>query len=198
MEPGVLVILVVAAYVTSTVSGFIGMAGGMMLLTLMYAVGMPPELAIPIHACVQLVSNSTRTLVLFRHVRWGPFLCVAIAALPFPYFGLKLLALVDGAWSLLAVVSVIGLFLFSSAVLLGALGLDIAPRELHSSVTAAQFLTGMGLGSAAPVIAGAVAAVAGTAATFYVATVMFGVTLAIVLVLPSTKGSTPTPRFVAR
>ncbi len=109
-----------------------------------------------------------------------------------------LLALVDGAWSLLAVVCVIGLFLFSSAVLLGALGLDIAPRELHSSVTAAQFLTGMALGSAAPVIAGAVAAVAGTTAAFYVATVMFGVTLAIVLLLPASKGSTPTPRFAAR
>ncbi len=109
-----------------------------------------------------------------------------------------LLALADGAWSLLAVVCVIGLFLFSSAVLLGALGLDIAPRELHSSVTAAQFLTGMALGSAAPVIAGAAAAAAGTTAAFYVATVMFGVTLAIVLFLPSAKGSTPTPRFAAR
>ena len=109
-----------------------------------------------------------------------------------------LLALVDSAWSLLTVVSVIGLFLFSSAVLLGVLGLDIAPRELHSSVTAAQFLTGMTLGSAAPVIAGAVAAAAGTSAAFYVATVMFALTLAIVLVLPSTKGSMPTPRFVAR
>ena len=96
------------------------------------------------------------------------------------------------------VVSLIGLFLFSSAVLLGALGLDIAPRELHSSVTAAQFLTGMALSSAAPVVAGAVAAVAGTPATFYLAALMFGVTLVIVLLLPSAKGSTPTPRFIAR
>ncbi len=109
-----------------------------------------------------------------------------------------LLALVDGKWSLLAVVSLIGLFLFSSAVLLGALSLDIAPSELHSSVTAAQFITGMALGSAAPVIAGAVAAVAGITATFYLAAVMFGVTFAIVMVLPATKGSTPTPRFIVR
>ncbi len=109
-----------------------------------------------------------------------------------------LLALVDGPWSLLAVVSLIGLFLFSSAVLLGALGLDIAPRELHSSVTAAQFLTGMALGSAAPVLAGALAAVAGIIATFYLAAVMFGVTLAIVMALPATKGGTSTPRFIAR
>ena len=42
------------------------------------------------------------------------------------------------------------------------------------------------------------AAAAGTAAAFYVAAVLFGVTFVIVLVLPSTKGSTPTPRFVAR
>ncbi len=109
-----------------------------------------------------------------------------------------LLGLANDTWSMLTVVCIIGPFLFSSAVLLNALGLDIAPQELHSSVTAAQFLTGMGLGSAAPVIAGAVAAAAGTAAAFYVAAVLFGVTLAIVLVLPSAKGSTPTPRFVAR
>ncbi len=109
-----------------------------------------------------------------------------------------LLGLANGAWSLLAVVSAIGPFLFSSALLLNALGLDIAPRELHSSVTAAQFLTGMGLASVAPVIAGAAAAAAGTAAAFYVATVLFGTTLAIVLILPSVKSNTPTPRFAAR
>ncbi len=109
-----------------------------------------------------------------------------------------LLGLANEEWTLLAVVCVMGPFLFSSAVLLNALGLDIAPRELHSSVTAAQFLVGLGLGSAAPVIAGAVAAAAGTAAAFYVAAVLFGVTLAIVLILPSAKGSTPTPRFAVR
>ena len=37
-----------------------------------------------------------------------------------------------------------------------------------------------------------------TAAAFYVAAGLFGMTLAIVLVLPATKGSTPTPRFAAR
>ncbi len=120
-----------------------------------------------------------------------PGAIVLVAMTPF-------LALAEGQWSLLAVVSIIGLFLFSSAVLLGALGLDIAPRELHSSVTAAQFITGMALSSAAPVVAGAVAAIAGTQATFYLAAAMFAVTLAIVLVLPATKGSTPTPRFIVR
>ncbi|HEX9879175.1 MAG TPA: MFS transporter [Candidatus Binatia bacterium] len=108
------------------------------------------------------------------------------------------LALVGGPWQLLSVVCIIGPFLFSSALLLNALGLDLAPAGLHSSVTAAQFLTGLGLGSAAPVIAGATAAAAGTAAAFYVAVALFGVTLAIVLVLPSTKSTTPTPRFAVR
>ena len=56
----------------------------------------------------------------------------------------------------------------------------------------------MALSSAAPVVAGAVAVVAGTPATFYLAALMFGVTLIIVLLLPSAKGSTPTPRFAAR
>ena len=47
-------------------------------------------------------------------------------------------------------------------------------------------------------VAGAVAAMAGIPATFYLAALMFGVTLIIILVLPATKSSTPTPRFAAR
>ena len=78
---------------------------------------------------------------------------------------------------------------------LGALGLDVAPHELHSSTTAAQFIVGFGLGSVAPVIAGAIAGVAGIESTFYFAAALFAGMLVLVISLPATRGTTPTPRF---
>ena len=101
-----------------------------------------------------------------------------------------------GAVSLLVLVCILGLFMFSIAILLGALGLDVAPPELHSSVTATQFIVGLGISSVAPVVAGAVASFGGIESAFYLAAGLFGVTVLAVAALPSTKGTMPTPRFV--
>jgi uncharacterized protein len=65
-------ILILAALVTSIVSGFLGMAGGISLLTVMTAV-LPPPLVVPLHGVVQLASNATRTAVYMPHVRWKIF-----------------------------------------------------------------------------------------------------------------------------
>jgi len=100
-------------------------------------------------------------------------------------------------WVLLVLVSVVGLFLFSMATLLGALALDIAPAGLASSTTAAQFLLGLGVGSIAPVVAGAIGRVAGIESTFFVATALFALTVPLVAILPKTQGKGPTPRMLA-
>lgn len=71
-------LLVTAAYVTSAISGMLGMAGGITLLGVM-TILLPPQLVVPLHAVVQLSSNFTRTLVFIRHVRWR---LVAIFAPP--------------------------------------------------------------------------------------------------------------------
>jgi uncharacterized membrane protein YfcA len=63
------VILPVAALVTAALSGMLGMGGGMLLLAAMFCFLSHGE-AIPAHAAVQLISNSTRTLAFMRHVDW--------------------------------------------------------------------------------------------------------------------------------
>ncbi len=90
-----MIVLVAVSYVTSTISGLLGMGGGIMLLAAMYMAGLEPALAIPLHAFVQLMSNSTRLVLLFKYVRWRPFLWHAVPALPLPYFGLMIVDALD-------------------------------------------------------------------------------------------------------
>jgi len=63
------VILPIVALLTATLSGMIGMGGGMLLLAALFCV-MPHAEAIPAHGTVQLISNSTRTLAFLAHVDW--------------------------------------------------------------------------------------------------------------------------------
>ena len=78
-----LVVLVVAAFLTSTLSGVLGMGGGITLVGVMAAV-LPAPLVVPLHGVVQLCSNLTRTIVFLPHVRWrfvavyAPFLVVGV------------------------------------------------------------------------------------------------------------------------
>jgi uncharacterized membrane protein YfcA len=65
-----IVALTIAALVTSIISGILGMGGGILLLATLLSF-LPHGQAIPVHAGVQIVSNSTRALALLRHVDWG-------------------------------------------------------------------------------------------------------------------------------
>lgn len=62
-------LLTVTAFLTSIVSGVLGMAGGVALLGLMTAV-MVPAVVVPLHGVVQLVSNGSRTLLLLKQAAW--------------------------------------------------------------------------------------------------------------------------------
>jgi uncharacterized membrane protein YfcA len=55
--------------VSSTLSGMAGMAGGMVLLN---ALGLwfPPAVVIPLHGCLQSVSNGSRVVLWWRAVNW--------------------------------------------------------------------------------------------------------------------------------
>jgi MFS family permease len=108
-----------------------------------------------------------------------------------------MLALAGGAVSLVVIVAGIGLIMFSTALVLNAYGLDIAPVELHSSITAAQFLTGLAMGAIWPLVAGIVAESQGVESAFFIASGLFGVTAVTVLFLPNVKGGKPTPKFAA-
>ena len=72
LDLGSVALLTVAALVTATISGILGMGGGVTLLGVMTAL-MPARLVIPLHGVVQLASNLTRTFAFRRHVRWPIF-----------------------------------------------------------------------------------------------------------------------------
>ena len=64
--------LMLAAFATATLSGVVGMGGGVVLLGVMSTL-LPYPLVVPLHGVVQLGSNSTRTVVFFKHVNWRIF-----------------------------------------------------------------------------------------------------------------------------
>ena len=94
-EWALIIVLTLAALAGATVSGMIGMAGGMLLLIIMLVVGLDWDIAIPVHAAVQLCSNASRVLAFLKSVRWRPFLIVFIVAAPLPWLGLLLRALLN-------------------------------------------------------------------------------------------------------
>ncbi len=89
----IVIVLTVAAVITSTISGVIGMGGGATLLGIMILVGIDPTVVIPVHATIQLASNGSRALLLLRHVRWRPVLWLALPAWPGLVLGLLFLDL---------------------------------------------------------------------------------------------------------
>ena len=86
----VLVLLALAAFLTSIVSAILGMAGGVMLLAVMLVFLSHSE-AIPTHATVQIASNGTRLLAFIRNVDREAFARFAIGVVPGGAIGLWLL-----------------------------------------------------------------------------------------------------------
>ena len=59
LELTTVIVLVVACFITATISGILGMAGGVTLLGVMTAL-LPAPTVVPLHGIVQLASNWTR------------------------------------------------------------------------------------------------------------------------------------------
>lgn len=74
-------ILTLASLITATISGIIGMGGGILLLAIMFCF-LPFDQAIPLHAAVQFVTHITRILAFFRHVDWKTVRRYLLGALP--------------------------------------------------------------------------------------------------------------------
>lgn len=72
MTSSLLMLLTLASFLTATLSGFLGMGGGMVLLGVM-AVVLPSAMVVPIHGVVQLCSNGTRSLLFVKDVNWPIF-----------------------------------------------------------------------------------------------------------------------------
>jgi uncharacterized membrane protein YfcA len=70
MGAGAAVFVVVMAFVTATLSGVFGMAGGLVLMGAL-ALVLPVSAAFVTHGLLQLVANGWRAVIHARHVRWG-------------------------------------------------------------------------------------------------------------------------------
>jgi uncharacterized protein len=73
-------LLSLAAFITSSLTAAMGVGGGVVLLALM-AQFVPPALLIPLHGAAQLMSNTSRVMVQRQHIHWAyirPFLLGSI------------------------------------------------------------------------------------------------------------------------
>ncbi len=78
-------ILTLSAFLTATLSGITGLGGGTVLIGVIYAIGLLPVVAVPLHAGVQLVSNGSRTLAYLSHVDWSSLRWFLLGAIPAPF-----------------------------------------------------------------------------------------------------------------
>lgn len=87
MSPEELAILSGVAMATSVLSAIVGMAGGIVLLSVMLLF-LDPLVAIPLHGAIQLVSNGSRTWIQRDHVRWRIIRSYCVLLLPGSIAGL--------------------------------------------------------------------------------------------------------------
>ncbi len=85
-----IILLPLAALLTSILSAIIGMGGGILLLTTMFSF-MPHSEVIPSHAAVQFASNGTRVLAFLKNVHWGALGRFSIGLFPGVVLGIVLL-----------------------------------------------------------------------------------------------------------
>lgn len=80
-------VLIAAAFLTAALSAIVGMAGGMILLSVML-LRLDPLVAIPLHAAVQLVSNGSRAFIQRHHVRRDIAWRYALLLVPMGFAGI--------------------------------------------------------------------------------------------------------------
>ncbi len=73
------VILIVAAFFSSTLTAIIGLGGGVLLISLMHGL-MPTAAIVPVHGAVQLASNVSRAALGIQHVQWRLLGAYAVGA----------------------------------------------------------------------------------------------------------------------
>ena len=64
------IILIVSAFITSSISAVLGMGGGIILLGIMAIIIPEGYMVIALHGIIQLFSNTTRTFVFRNHIKW--------------------------------------------------------------------------------------------------------------------------------
>jgi uncharacterized protein len=130
--------LSLVAVVTSIVSGVMGMAGGMLLLSAML-LGLEPAVAIPVHGIVQLVSNGSRAWFLRKHVAWRAVWRFVWPLLPGGALGIWLLGHVPPSGSRIA----IGAFVLASTWFKSFFSLSAGPAAAERILPLGGALVGL-------------------------------------------------------
>ena len=99
------------AFFTSAITSFIGAGGGTILLLFMLYV-LPAPSVIPVHGCIQLMSNITRVYLLWHHMKWGIILRFLVLLPLGVYLGLVLYTALSADYIQLLVACSILLSLF--------------------------------------------------------------------------------------
>lgn len=126
MEALDLAILAVAAFATSILSAVVGMAGGITLLAVMLLF-LEPLAAIPLHGVIQLVSNSSRSVIQRRHLDLHILLYYSALLVPMGWVGLQ----IANALPASATRIIIGVFVLIATWFPGWLMLGTHPEEIH-------------------------------------------------------------------
>jgi len=84
-----LIILTVCAVATSIVSAIMGMAGGIMLLVIIASLTETIYI-VPLYSSVQLISNTTRLLLFFKHIHWNIVRLYGLGLIPGSLCGIYL------------------------------------------------------------------------------------------------------------
>lgn len=85
-------ILTLAAFAGALISAVAGLGGGTLLIGVMFAVGLAPVVALPLHAAVQLVSNASRALAYRHDIHWRSVAWFSLACAPLPFLTAPLIA----------------------------------------------------------------------------------------------------------
>ena len=72
-------VLGISAFITSGISTITGMGGSIIFLAIMLVL-LPPHIAIPLHAAVQIISNGSRISLFWRSICWKTCLILCIPA----------------------------------------------------------------------------------------------------------------------
>jgi uncharacterized membrane protein YfcA len=146
-------ILTAVALLTAVLSAVVGMAGGIVLLSVMLLF-IEPLVAIPLHGVVQLVSNGSRTWIQRHHVDWAITGRYALPLLPMGFIGLAI------AWSLSPSVArgLIGVFVLLATWAPGLLLIGAHPEQIDRNrrfvlLGAVVGVVNMTVGATGPLIA---------------------------------------------
>ena len=128
MDPTQLAILGAAAFATSMLSGMLGLAGGMTLLSVLLLF-YDPLVAIPLHGAIQLVSNASRALIQRRHVEGDIVGWYSLLLLPMGFAGLGIARQLSPPLAR----ALIGLFVLAATWAPGLLLLGAHPERVQRS-----------------------------------------------------------------